>query len=70
MASGNVTTLRMYQKVLPSGALELAYQQQFTGVISPDTVAPSVPMPSDQQAQFTLQCTGPAAQFDWKVGTL
>jgi hypothetical protein len=64
---GDVLELRVYTKVLATSGLNQVWkatiaQPQF------NQVAPSPPLPSDQQIRFTLkQVAGVGRNYDWKV---
>ena len=67
MANGDVAELRVYTKVLSTGALDLVWKGTYANV-QVEPVKPAPPIASDQSVKFTLkQTAGTGRNFDWKV---
>jgi len=70
MATGDITELRIYTKVLSTGGLDSAIYQQLANAPtgSGDQVLISMPVVSDKEIKFTLkQIAGTGRNYDWKV---
>lgn len=72
MASGDTLALRIKTKVLTGGTLQVSYYQKYVDAqATDDIVAISIPIPSDIQADFTLEQTaGTGRNYPWKVLSL
>lgn len=67
MVNGDIVELRLYTKVLSSGALDLAWKGTY-GQTPLIFVAQSPFVPSDQSFKATLkQVAGTNRNYDWKV---
>lgn len=67
MVGGDAVELRLYTKVLSTGALDLVWKGTYAN--APLVVVPQSPyVPSDQSLKLTLkQVAGTARNFDWKL---
>lgn len=67
MANGDVVELRIYTKVLSTGALDLVWKGTFAN--APLAVVAQSPfVPSDQSIKLTLkQVAGTNRNYDWKL---
>jgi hypothetical protein len=67
LANGETLELRVKTKILSGGTTRLAYLGRFKHA-QDSTIKISAPIPSDQEAVFTLkQIGGTGRQFPWKV---
>lgn len=72
LAAGDTIELRIKTKVLGGGTIRPAYFVTYTDARpADDKISISVPIPTDQGADFTLkQTAGTSRSFPWKVVAL
>lgn len=72
LASGDRVELRVKTKILSGGTTRVAYKGVYRNAQSvDDMIKISIPIPSDQEAVFTLKQTdGTGRAFPWKVMSL